>query len=171
LLNLTVTDNASYNRISNNNYGNLTGLGFFAPTIGQVQTLFYDAGAPPGPFSSSGTGLNVASASTLISALDFITLFGCTAGCGSNGPSTQGYMVSPAGGAQYAWAVTTATGLGYFGMSGVDQFSFNDPSGASHSQVGTGFFLAIDTSSLNGLLSGSEPLSLIPPSRRRNAAS
>jgi hypothetical protein len=156
---LSVTNNTSYDDIFLNDYGNLLSLGFFAPTISEVTTLFYDAGAPPGPITDNPEY----STSDFASAQAFISLFGCTAGCesGSTDSYTEGYMTSGDNGAQYAWA-EIRNGTGGFGMSEIDQFSFDSEFGGSHSQVGSGFYLVDYTSDIHGLFPGSAPTPPVP---------
>jgi|SRR5215467_8197356 len=149
-LDLTVTNNKSYADIFLHDYGGLLSLGFRAPTLSEVAALLHDAGSPPGPIPTS----TQFAAATYSAAATFISLFGCTA-CGF--PYSEGYVVSDTFGAQYAWAETRGNGTGGFGMSGVDQFSFESDFGLTHHQLGSGFYLVMNTASIHGFLSGEDP--------------
>jgi hypothetical protein len=146
-LDLPATTGKSYNDIFVNDFGGLLELGFRAPTIQEVATLFYHAGAPAGSFPGDVSSMDLAQ-----SAAAAVDLLGCTV-CIVG--ATGGIVLSDTGGLRYGYVQANGNGIGKFGMNLSDQLS---PAFAPDYRAnGVGVFVVIPSASVNGLFVGTDP--------------
>ena len=152
-LDLRLTAGRSFADMFVNDVSGLIALGFRAPTLAEVEALLEHAGAPPASFPGTG----VFDPALFAPAKAFIDLFGCTS-CGDPlvAPRfSQGFVISPTNGARLGSA-EIVTHTGRFSL-GLDGFGFGTPTGQTYHQANAGFFLAIETASIDGLFLGPPP--------------
>jgi hypothetical protein len=146
-LDLPATTGKSFNDIFVDDFGGLLALGFRAPTIQEVATLLYHAGAPAGSLPGDASSADLAQSAAMA-----VALFGCT-NCIVG--ATQGIILSDTGGLRNGYAEATGNGIGSFGINISDQLS---PAFAPDYRAnGVGVFVVMPSASVNGLFEGTDP--------------